>query len=119
MNIFFIKSSCFKGAWPWMVSLQYGKRGSRNHLCGAALVSSDTVITASHCLRNDDGTTTSAGMLSVRLGEHNIEEDTSDDAPQEYEIEKVITHEQYTRSFKNDIAVLKLRGNVSSFNSIY
>lgn len=51
-------------------------------------------------------------MLSVRLGEHNLEENSADDAAEEFEVEQVIAHPDYTKEFKNDIAVLKLRGNV-------
>lgn len=99
------------GAFPWMASLQQGKKGSRNHQCGAALVSPNLVVTASHCLI-EDGKQTRPEMLSVRLGEHNIEEDVAEDAAEEYEIEQVITHPGYNKQFQNDIAVLKLKGNV-------
>ena len=85
----------------------------RNHLCGAALVSSNLVITASHCLKNDDDSVTSAKMLSVRLGEHNIEENSADDAAQEFEVAQVVTHPDYSKTYKNDIAVIKLNGNVN------
>lgn len=65
-----------------------------------------------HLKRNDDDSTTSAKMLSVRLGEHDIENNSPDDAAQEFDVAQVIGHPNYTKTFKNDIALLRLNGNV-------
>jgi trypsin len=46
-------------AYPWMASLQVGQ----DHICGASLVRPDTVLTAAHCVQDED-----PAALSVVLG---------------------------------------------------
>lgn len=90
-----------------------GNPGDRDAKCGSALVSSDLIITAAHCVVEDDGTTKSPSQLSVRLGEHDIDTDSPDDAAIEVDVVQVTAHSQFDlKTFKNDIALLKLKQKV-------
>jgi len=42
------------GLWPWMASLGYWSNGEWTHECGATLVSQSSIITAAHCIDNDN-----------------------------------------------------------------
>lgn len=91
-----------------------GGTGQFSHQCGATLVSKDTVITAAHCVT--EGTNTLNPVdFKVRLGEHNIERDTVNDRAEEIQVARIIVHPRFDpRTYRNDIAVLKLASKVSS-----
>ncbi|KAI1280841.1 Abl interactor 2 [Halotydeus destructor] len=73
----------------------------------------DTVVTAAHCV-NEGFTTRSPSLFRVRLGEHDIENDSENDAAIEVAVERIVAHDKFdSRTFKNDIAVLKLAEKVS------
>lgn len=126
------------GAWPWMVitshshifdrilfifliiiglckaALMVGNAGDRDAKCGSALIAPDLIITAAHCLVEEDGSTKSPSQLSVRLGEHDIDGDSPDDAAIEVEVLQVLVHANFDlKTFKNDIGLLRLRQKVS------
>ena len=47
------------------------------------------------------------------MGEHDIFQDSPDDASEDYEVTKIIAHEDYVaKTFRNDIALIKLRRKV-------
>lgn len=98
-----------QGEYPWMVSLAYKKRGNHEYewFCGGALISSQYVLTAGHCV---------AGILPwelymIRVGHLNLNESMKDTASsQDIFIENVIVHENYSQSpVINDIALIKLQ----------
>ncbi|KAI8423528.1 hypothetical protein MSG28_012628 [Choristoneura fumiferana] len=91
---------------PWLVLLEYYRRGSMVDIrCGGTLISKRHVITAAHCIKRVD-------MYKVRLGEYDLrtEEDCVDgvcSVARSIEIVDVAIHPKYNGS-SHDIAVLTL-----------
>lgn len=93
------------GAWPWMVGLMY--YGSPtvfdSQFCGGALISSNWVLTAAHCVEGQ-----SAIDFYVISGVHNL----STDAGTQFGVKRIIQHPDYNYySDNNDFALLELTGN--------
>ncbi|KAF0304372.1 Trypsin-1 [Amphibalanus amphitrite] len=92
----------YPGQYPWAASVQMNGR----HVCGASIVSSRYVVTASHCLHGRP-----QPSLSVVVGEHTLSKQESSE--QRLPVVRTFPHEKYRYpSFKNDIAVLELGGEV-------
>ncbi|GFY75235.1 proclotting enzyme [Trichonephila inaurata madagascariensis] len=108
-----------KGAWPWMAVVFVEKRnGARSPDCGAALVTQRHVITAAHCVvTGRSATTMSPRQLTVRLGAHDLRDNNEADAI-DISVDAVRRHEQFDpRTYKNDIAVLRLSRPVQFSNA--
>jgi len=83
--------------WRWQVSLQ----DNIGHFCGGMLIRPDWVVTAAHCLSNDD--------IIVKAGEWRLS--TSSNNEQSVTVRagsRQIMHPKYTRNKAYDIALLKL-----------
>jgi len=97
-----------KNAWPWLAALGYTdpNTGDVLYLCGATLITNKHVVTAAHCIRDD--------MVTVLLGEHILGNDTDGVNPEEYNVTKMIKHENYnSRTFENDIAIVEFAEEVT------
>lgn len=84
--------------FPYMLSLQlFGA-----HICGAAIIRGDVVVTAAHCAEAGP-----ANAFSVKAGKHNIRE--TEASEQTRQISRVTIHPDYqdVSGFANDIAVLR------------
>lgn len=104
-----------KGAWPWMaVVFVRRSNGALINDCGGALVTNRHVVTAAHCVvTGRRSTILDPSRIVVRLGAHDLAIQNEPGAI-DVEVEEVLPHEQFeSRTYKNDIAVLKLRRRVT------
>ncbi|KAH8408835.1 hypothetical protein KR009_001881, partial [Drosophila setifemur] len=92
-----------KGQFPHQVSLRNGD----SHTCGGSIISRNYILTAAHCVTNEDAEgnhiPVSAERLSIRAG-------TNDrfSGGVLVQVVEVIVHENYG-DFLNDISLLKLQ----------
>ncbi|PSN57576.1 hypothetical protein C0J52_00497 [Blattella germanica] len=85
--------------YPWMAQLIYSGR----FYCGASLINSMYLLTASHCVKGFN-----KNKITVRLLDH--ARDTSFEADTiERRVQRIIMHSRYDEAnFNNDIALIKL-----------
>lgn len=105
--------------YPWTAMLAYeGISGRRSYGCGGTLINERYVVTAAHCV----DALRVRKLVAVRLGEWDL--DTTEDCrgsrcfveyQDDYTVEKVIVHENYSNqnlNKVNDIALIKLNSTV-------
>ncbi|XP_063697888.1 uncharacterized protein LOC134828832 [Culicoides brevitarsis] len=84
------------------------KSGNISWNCGGSLISENFVLTAAHCTQWKG-----RQPKVVRLGDLNLESKEGDENAQEYLVEEIFVHPNYTsRLHYNDIALLKLNASV-------
>ncbi|XP_069701693.1 chymotrypsin-2-like [Periplaneta americana] len=90
------------GKYPFMLSLQKSNFG---HFCGGSILNEIYILTAAHCVSNED-----ASKLSILVGTVDLR-----DGGERYNVEAITVHEDYnvTNNAINDIAVLKLQSAIS------
>lgn len=94
--------------------------------CGGTIINERYILTAAHCITNLRGLT----LAGVRVGEHDIRNETdcegSDDdldcapPPQDFTIEEVLPHPNYSPSrLQDDIGLLRLSAPIDFQNGKY
>ncbi|KAL1399217.1 hypothetical protein pipiens_008380 [Culex pipiens pipiens] len=94
------------GSFPWHAAVYHRKGRSDSYACGGTLVSSVYVLTADHCVKDDNGYVLSPKRIFARLGVHNL------NAPnlQTSQHHDILMIHRFTepQQKKNDIALLEL-----------
>ena len=102
-------SSAPFGKHPWQAALIKQTFLSKRISCGGALIGSQWVITAAHCVYSSP-----ISHLIVRLGEWNVREQSESLPHEDFQIVRKEIHPKYVpATFQNDIAVVKLAKEVT------
>ncbi|KAM7313037.1 proclotting enzyme isoform X1 [Ixodes scapularis] len=99
------------GAWPWITLLFIDVHGNgvRSPLCGGALITPQHVLTAAHCTFNGNKSLTPDAFVA-RLGEHDYLSNDDGANPVDEPVVQIHRHSDFnSRTYLNDVAVLKLR----------
>uniref|UniRef100_A0A1B0B3S7 Lectizyme n=1 Tax=Glossina palpalis gambiensis TaxID=67801 RepID=A0A1B0B3S7_9MUSC len=82
---------------PYQVSMQYFTRNQYRHFCGGSIVSPTRVLTAAHCVyeQNPERLTVVAGIRDLR-----------DETGQRSEVKDYVIHENYEQFVSSDIAMV-------------
>ena len=88
------------GAWPWQVALMADPSNGNTQFCGGALIESDWVLTAAHCVD-----TWGPGTLYVVAGRHRLSSSDGEALP----VSRIIVHAGWNPATSDsDIALLQL-----------
>jgi hypothetical protein len=96
--------------FPWQIYLTTDMMS-----CGGSIISPEWILTAAHCVTDDNGNTLPASQFIIRAGlnnPYNLNDGES------YRAAQVIPHEQYnTRTLENDIALIRLTTPINTRNA--
>lgn len=84
---------------PYQISMQYQtKNGINRHFCGGSIITAARILTAAHCIHEQD-----VKKISVLAGVNSLNQTGTRSQVVDY-----VTHEDYKELEKNDIAILKI-----------
>ncbi len=91
-----------QGEWGWQVMIQ-----PRGHLCGGSLIATDWVVTAAHCVYDEQGALVAPHEIIVTVGER--DRGVTEGTEQTLEVSEIFPHESFNDQNKeHDIALLHL-----------
>ena len=93
--------------YPWVVALM-DSTGTQQ-FCGGTLVASKYVVTAAHCMVDDNNQVVAPSSLVVRIGDHDLLTVGETSLEKTVSVTKITVHENYGGAdLNNDIAMLEL-----------
>ena len=93
---------------PWQVSLQLRIEGRWYHFCGGSLIHPSWVLTAAHCIDDND-----AGQVSVVHGSQSLSS-----GGERRSVERLVVHEGYVNALRgDDIGLIRLSAPFSAARS--
>lgn len=98
------------GEWPWHAAVYHRKGFSDSYVCGGTLISEKFLLTADHCIRDDNGNPMVSKRIFVRLGVHNLQA-LNLQALQQHDVLRLHRF-GYFEGIKNDIAILEMATEV-------
>ncbi|MCG2784937.1 MAG: trypsin-like serine protease [Anaerolineae bacterium] len=102
------------GEWPWQVALVSGNATIlwSDQFCGGVLIAHQWVLTAGHCVTDNDGILVSPTSIDVVAGIYDLW--TPAPGYQRRDVIQIIRHPNYTNdTLHNDIALLKLASPIT------
>ncbi|XP_035665891.1 serine protease nudel-like [Branchiostoma floridae] len=104
-----------RGAWPWQVQLK--RTYFNTPFCGGTLVAPEWVVTAAHCL--DEDQPNEWPTLQILIGKHHLQHpEVADPDAIVSSVQKVYLHEGYDDyTSDNDIALVRLKTSTDQTNS--
>ncbi len=99
------------GEWPWQVALIVS--GSSNYwfgqFCGGSLIDPYWVVTAAHCVTENDGSVSPASSIDIVAGAYDLNDPSLYSNYQRRSLAQIIRHPNYNDgTLDNDIALLRL-----------
>ncbi|KAG4079873.1 hypothetical protein HA402_015004 [Bradysia odoriphaga] len=95
-----------KNSWPWHAAIFHVIRSNIAYKCGGTVLNSNSVLTAAHCVFENDQTIATNRVL-VHLGKHKLR--VFESGTQEFQVFNIIVHSHYNESdYSNDIAIIRL-----------
>lgn len=103
-----------RGEFPWSAAIFVTKDNGLQFHCGGTLISEDTIVTAAHCVKDDNDDPIPPRKFVILLGKSDLH-DWSEDKIITIGVSEIAIHPDYQKSetFDADIAILWLKKKVS------
>ncbi|KAF6200174.1 hypothetical protein GE061_006475 [Apolygus lucorum] len=110
------------GEYPWHAGLYQMKDGVYAHFCGGTIISPHIILTAAHCIWDDNAQrVVDAKLLQVAVGKYTRSWETMDQQEQRIGVREIVPQRAYrgqSNSYEQDIAALDLVHSINLSNVV-